>query len=240
VSAFSCRIIVESNSPGFDRPPADLENTLEYIDRTEREYRPIGTLSVGLIAASWSIYQLWIASPLPFIFDFGIVSGVPARGVHLAFGLLLCFLVFPAARRLATRQYPIYDFGLALLGCGSALYLLVAQEGLAQREGILLSYDISILGTDFRFPFEAMLGVIGIVVLLEATRRSIGLPLVIVAVVFLVYSVFGQAMPEIISHKGVSLTRLVGYHWLGGEAIFGIPIDVSTSFVLLFVLFGAL
>ncbi|MFP6688764.1 MAG: TRAP transporter permease, partial [Alphaproteobacteria bacterium] len=127
-----------------------------------------------------------------------------------------------------------------LLGCSCALYLLVAQEGLAQREGILLSFGVSILGLDFAFPFEAMLGGIGIVVLLEATRRSIGLPLVIVASVFLVYSIFGPAMPEIISHKGLSLSRLVGYHWLGGEAIFGIPIDVSTSFVFLFVLFGAL
>ena len=240
MSAISRRIIVKSNSPGSSRGPADLEKTLEKIDHAGREHGPIGDLIVGLIAASWSLYQLWIASPLPFIFDFGIVSGVPARGVHLAFGLLLCFLVFPAARRLASRQYPIYDFGLALLGCGSALYLLVAQEGLAQREGILLDFDASIFGIDFQFPFEAMLGVVGIVVLLEATRRSIGWPLVIVAVVFLVYSLFGQAMPDIIAHKGVSLTRLVGYHWLGGEAIFGIPIDVSTSFVFLFVLFGAL
>ena len=76
--------------------------------------------------------------------------------------------------------------------------------------------------------------------LLEATRRSIGIPLVIVASVFLIYSIFGQSMPEIISHKGVSLERLIGYQWLGAEAIFGIPIDVAVSFVFLFVLFGAL
>ena len=76
--------------------------------------------------------------------------------------------------------------------------------------------------------------------LLEATRRAIGIPLVIVAGVFLIYSVFGQSMPEIISHRGVSPDRLIGYQWMGGEAIFGIPIDVSVSFVFLFVLFGAL
>ena len=76
--------------------------------------------------------------------------------------------------------------------------------------------------------------------LLEATRRAIGIPLVIVASIFLIYSIFGQSMPEVISHQGLSLKRLIGYHWFGGEAIFGIPISVSVSFVFLFVLFGSM
>jgi TRAP transporter 4TM/12TM fusion protein len=186
------------------------------------------------------LFQLWIASPLPFILDFGIIVDVPARGIHLAFGLLLCFLMFPAARRLATQTVPVYDVILALLGCGCALYLFLGYEGLVSRQGILLGFDLSLFGVDFVFPFEAILGGIGILLLLEATRRSIGLPLVVVAGVFLIYSVFGQSMPDLISHRGLSFTRLIGYHWLGGEAIFGIAIDVSVSFVFLFVLFGAL
>ena len=193
-------------------------------------------LVISLIAASWSLFQLWIASPLPFEFGFGIIVDVPARGIHLAFGLLLCFLMYPAARHLAPRKIPIYDVVLAVLGVGCALYLFLGWDGIVARRGILLQYEL--LG--FALPVEAILGGLGIILLLEATRRSIGVPLVIVATVFLVYSVFGQSMPEIISHKGLSVPRLIGYHWLGGEAIFGIPIDVSVSFVFLFVLFGAL
>lgn len=218
----------------------DLEKALEEIDYTGRQLRPGLAMLVGAIAALWSLFQLWIASPLPFMLDFGIIVDVPARGVHLAFGLLLCFLMFPAARRLASNTIPIYDVILALLGAGCALYLFLGYEGLVSRQGVLLGIDVSLLGIDFTFPFEAILGGIGILLLLEATRRSIGLPLVVVATIFLLYSVFGQSMPDIISHRGLSLNRLIGYHWLGGEAIFGIPIDVSVSFVFLFVLFGAL
>jgi TRAP transporter 4TM/12TM fusion protein len=214
----------------------DIEKRIEEIEFTGRKQGPRLAVVVSVIAALWSLFQLWIASPLPFILGIGIIVDVPARGIHLAFGLLLCFLMFPAARSLATKQIPLYDIGLALLGCGAALYLFLGYGGLVERDGILLEIDV--LG--FSFPFEAILGGIGILLLLEATRRSIGLPLVIVASVFLIYSIFGQSMPDMISHRGVSLSRLISYQWLGGEAIFGIPIDVSVSFVFLFVLFGAL
>ena len=76
--------------------------------------------------------------------------------------------------------------------------------------------------------------------MLEATRRAIGLPLVIIAICFLLFSYFGRYAPEIISHGGLSLNRLVGFQWLDQEAIFGIPIGVSVDFIFLFVLFGAL
>jgi TRAP transporter 4TM/12TM fusion protein len=78
------------------------------------------------------------------------------------------------------------------------------------------------------------------ILLLEATRRAIGLPLVCIAVLFIIFSLFGQQMPDLIAHAGLSITRLVGYHWLSGEAIFGIPISVSVSFIFLFVLFGSI
>ncbi len=218
----------------------DLRKTLEDLEYTGRKHSPRIAAIITVIAILWSVFQLWIASPLPFIIDFGIITGVPARGIHLAFGLFLTFLMFPAARSLAEKPLPWYDVALAIIGGLAALYLFLGYDGLVDRAGILLSFDISLFGMTFTFPFEVVLGGIGIILLLEATRRAIGIPLVIVAIVFLIYSIFGQSMPEIISHKGVSLSRLVGYQWLGGEAIFGIPIDVSTSFVFLFVLFGAL
>jgi len=99
---------------------------------------------------------------------------------------------------------------------------------------------LSLFGKEYLFPTELIIGGIGILLLLEATRRAIGIPLVIVASIFLIYSIFGQSMPEMISLQGLSLKRLVGYHWFGGVAFFCIPIFVSVSFVFLFVLFGSM
>ncbi|MFQ5572138.1 MAG: TRAP transporter permease, partial [Rhodothermales bacterium] len=231
--------MAEATSPAAKEMPEAPEKTLEDLEYAGRRHGPRLAMVLSVIAAVWSIFQLWIASPLPFFFKFGIIVDVPARGIHLAFGLLLCFLTYPAVRS-RTSRIPVYDLILALAGAGCAFYLFVGYEGLVARQGVLFGYDVSLLGVDFSLPVEAILGGIGILLLLEATRRSIGLPLVVVCSIFLIYSVFGQSMPDIVSHKGVSLTRLIGYQWLGGEAIFGIPINVSVSFVFLFVLFGAL
>ena len=220
-----------------DEVPEDLQRTIDELEGSGRVLGPRLSVVVAVIAALWSVFQLWIASPLPFLFDFAIITGVPARGVHLAFGMLLCFVIFPATRRGATDRLPWYDLALAIVAALAALYLFLGWDGLVARQGVLMSYD---LGGDFVLPVEAIIGGIGIVLLLEATRRSIGIPLVVVCLVFIAFSIFGQVMPDLISHKGVSLNRLIGYQWLGGEAIFGIPIDVSVSFVFLFVLFGAL
>ena len=214
----------------------EIKKQIEDVEYTGRKHGPRLAVVVGLIAALWSLFQLWIASPFPFVFGFGIITSVPARGIHLAFAFLLCFLMFPAARSLASTRVPIYDLILAFLGMGCALYMFLGWDGLVSREGVLWIWGIM----GFKFPFEAILGSVGVLLLLEATRRSIGKPLVIVASGFLLYSYFGQSMPDIISHRGLSINRLIGYQWLGQEAIFGIPIDVSVSFVFLFVLFGAL
>jgi TRAP transporter 4TM/12TM fusion protein len=105
------------------------------------------------------------------------------------------------------------------------------------RGGVLLNI---LIGDSFELPIELIIGSLGILILLEATRRAIGLPLVIIAICFLLFSYFGRYAPEIISHGGLSLNRLVGFQWLDQEAIFGIPIGVSVDFIFLFVLFGAL
>ncbi len=217
-----------------------LERSLQDIEYQGRRLSPAVMAAINAIAATWTVFQLWIASPLPFMTGVGLIVDVPARGIHLAFGLLLCFLLFPALRSRGGNKISLLDLSLGVVGFGCAIYLYLGYGGLVQRAGILLEIPVSLFGLDFVAPVEVILGGVGIVLLLEATRRAIGLPLVIVAVIFLVYSIFGQSMPDLIAHKGVSLERLIGYQWLGGEAIFGIPIDVSVSFVFLFVLFGAL
>ncbi|MEK9685197.1 MAG: TRAP transporter fused permease subunit [Rhodospirillaceae bacterium] len=193
-------------------------------------------LFISLIAFSWSLFQLWLASPLPFILGVGIFSEMPARAIHLSFALLLCFLMFPIGGKASHRGFSIFDLALALLSVSATFYLVVFQEDITGRVGVLWVSEL--FGT--LVPVEAVVGGIGVILLLEATRRAIGPPLVIICYVFILFSLFGQSMPDLIAHKGLSLERLIGYQWFTGEAIFGIPIDVSVSFVFLFVLFGAL
>ena len=190
----------------------------------------------GGIAITWSLFQLWYASPLPFILDFGKIIDVPARAIHLAFGLILCFLIYPGLKSKKKTKISLLDFFLVVLSLITTLYLFFDYEGLVYRQGILAKIHLG----SFTIPYEIIIGVIGIILLLEATRRAIGIPLVVIAAIFLIFSIFGQSMPDLISHQGLSIKRLVGYHWFGGEAIFGIPISVSVSFIFLFVLFGAI
>jgi len=191
---------------------------------------------VGGLAIFWSLFQLWYASPLPFILDFGKFIDVPARAIHLAFGLSLCFLIYPSLKSDRNKKISLKDFIYVAISLIATLYLYLDYEGLVDRQGILANFKIF----NFIIPYELILGLFGIILLLEATRRAIGTPLVVIALIFILFSIFGQLMPNLISHQGLSFTRLVGYHWFGGEAIFGIPISVSVDFIFLFVLFGSM
>ena len=189
---------------------------------------------VAAIAIIWSLFQLWYASPFPFIFNFGMFKGLPARAIHLGFALTLAFLIYPFAKG---KKISVFDILISFVGAFSCFYIYFFYDQLVDRGGVLLSISI---GNNFDLPIELIIGSLGILILLEATRRAIGLPLVIIAICFLLFSYFGRYAPEIISHGGLSLNRLVGFQWLDQEAIFGIPIGVSVDFIFLFVLFGAL
>jgi len=186
------------------------------------------------IAIIWSLFQLWYASPFPFWFNIGMFKGLPARAIHLGFALLLAFLIFPFSR---SKKISIIDILISIIGAFCCLYIYFFYDQLVDRGGILLKIT---LGQNINIPIELIIGIIGILILLEATRRVIGLPLVIIAICFLLFSFFGRYAPDMISHGGLSLKRLVGFQWFDQEAIFGIPIGVSVDFIFLFVLFGAL
>ncbi len=189
---------------------------------------------VAAIAIIWSLFQLWYASPFPFLFNFGMFKGLPARAIHLGFALCLAFLIYPISKG---KKISTLDVVISFLGAFSCLYIYFFYDQLVDRGGVLLNININ---ENFNLPIELIIGSCGILILLEATRRAIGLPLVIIAICFLLFSYFGRYAPEIISHGGLSLNRLVGFQWLDQEAIFGIPIGVSVDFIFLFVLFGAL
>ena len=208
-------------------------------DRISEDLSPTKNLTgfhlkiVASIAILWTTFQLWIASPFPFIFNFGMFNGLPARAIHLGFALTLSFLIYPISRG---KKISIVDILISLTATFCCLYIYFFYDQIIERGGILLKYSLG----QYSIPIELIIGMIGILILLEATRRAIGLPLVIIAVCFLLFSYFGQYAPDIISHGGLSLKRLVGFQWFDQEAIFGIPIGVSVDFIFLFVLFGAI
>lgn len=184
------------------------------------------------VALFWSLFQLWIASPLPFydwplIGSFGIFNDTEVRAIHLGFATFLAFTAYPALARSPRHHIPVTDTVLCLLGAFSASYIYLFYEQLVGRPGLPNTQDL-------------VVSVTGLILLLEATRRTLGPPLMIVAIVFLTYSLAGPYMPELIAHKGVTLKELVNHQWLTTEGVFGIALGVSSNFVFLFVLFGAL
>ena len=225
----------------------------------------MGTLLL-LVALAWSLFQLYIASPI------GLFNDTLARSIHLGFAIFLGIMVFPATRTsfqvalgvivpavlaalfmvstkdstavwwipipaafvIATvllgspkNRIPIWEWALAIVGTFCALYLFIFYREIANRVGAPILPDY-------------IAGVTGLLILLEATRRALGPALMIVASIFLFYTVLGPSMPSIIAHKGNSLSEIVNHQWITTEGVFGIALGVSTSFVFLFVLFGSL
>lgn len=230
-----------------------------------------GKLVLG-IALCWSLFQLWVASPLPYLLGVGVLNDTQARAFHLAFALFLGFTAYPASRTRTEmgialsvpvvlsllfmygakdtvstwwiplmalcimaavvmgspkQRIPWWEWLMALLAAATALYTFVFYEGISQRVGAPIEQDF-------------VVAVVGIMLLLEAARRTLGPALILVATVFLAYTVLGPLMPAIISHKGNALSEVVNHQWITSEGVFGIALGVSTSFVFLFVLFGSL
>ncbi|WP_343351458.1 TRAP transporter permease [Pseudomonas sediminis] len=204
-------------------------STEELIAQDVGARMPVGPMAQVItgLALLWSLFQLWIASPLPFIFGVGVLNDTQTRAIHLAFALLLAFLAYPAFKRSPRDRVPLMDIALGLVAAASAAYLFIFYQQLALRPGSLTTGDL-------------VTACIGIPLLLEATRRALGPPLAIIALVFLIYSLAGPYMPGILAHRGVSFNALANHQWITTEGVFGIALGVSTSFVFLFVLFGAL
>ncbi len=175
---------------------------------------------ISTIALLWSLFQLYIVIEP--------TNSTISRSIHLSFGLLLAFLIYPMMKKeYFLSKIRWFGYTLALIGTCSAGYIAFFFEDLAQRPGDYTSIDI-------------IVALIGIVILLEAGRRVLGIALSIIAIIFIAYDILGPYMPELIIHKGASLNKLAGHMFLTTEGIFGVPLGVSTGFVFLFVLFGSL
>ena len=175
----------------------------------------------------WTIFQLWYASPLPFIFNFFVINDTEARAIHLAFAVFLSYTAYPSFKSSPRNYIPVQDWVLGLIAAFCASYLYFFYAALAERPGDPTQMDI-------------IVAVTGLVLLLEATRRALGPPLMVVAAIFCIYTFGGQFMPDVIAHKGASLNKGMSHYWLGTEGVFGVALGVSTGMVFMFVLFGAL
>jgi len=207
----------------------DLQDLIAENDTGARQPTGMTARILLYVAVAWSLFQLWLASPLPYIFSFGVFNSTEARSIHLAFAVFLAFLAYPAFKNSPRSYIPVLDWVLAAAGAFCALYIYIFYRELSSRPGLPITQDLVVAGA-------------GLVLLLEATRRALGPPLMIVAMVFLAYVFFGNApwVPDVLQWAGASFSKAMSHQWITTEGVFGIALGVSTSFVFLFVLFGSL
>lgn len=218
------------NKKDFEVDESKLEAMIAETDTGGRN--PDNPLIAKLLfwtAFAWAVFQLWIASPFPYMVPdiIPVFNNTTTRSTHLAFALFLGFLAYPAFKSSARNKIPLLDWLLGLTGVFVTLYLAIYAVELADRPGLPITLDLVVSG-------------IGIVLVLEAARRALGPPLMIIATIFLCYIFFGHLAPEVIAWKGASFERAMSHLWITQEGVFGIALGVSTSMVFLFVLFGSL
>lgn len=208
----------------------NLEDILADADTGGRSPNDaFGRAALWYIPLVWAIYQLWIASPLPFMLGVGVWNDTQTRAIHLGFAVLLAFLAFPGLKSSPRNKIPAITWVIAIVAAICASYLWWDYRGVAQRTGNPNTLDLVIAG-------------IGLLLLLEAARRSLGFPLMGVALFFLAYVFFGSStfLPEVVQWKGASFEKAMSHMWLTTEGVFGVALGVSSGFVFLFVLFGSL
>ena len=194
--------------------PEDIEKELASM----RNLRGFWAKFAAFIAIAISIFHFYTSG-------FGLLISFEQRSVHLALLMVLAFVMYPLKKSDRDRV-PWFDILMAAAGTVVCLYIYFNHYELAFRAGRPEQIDL-------------IMGAIAILLVLEATRRSIGIALPIIASVFLVYAYFGPHMPGILAHRGFSLRRIISHLYLTTEGIFGIPIGVSATFVFMFVLFGS-
>lgn len=199
---------------------AEAERLVKEAEFGAREHAGWSFWLAGGIALTMTAFQLWTAAV-------GTLPGVLQRSIHLAFAMALCFFFYPVTRRTRHTHLPWYDLALAALGAYAALYVTIHHEALLRRVGIPM-------------PMDTAMGFLLVLLVLEATRRAVGLWLPVITVIFFLYAFVGPWMPDLFSHRGYSLRRVIGHLYLTTEGIFGIPVGVSSTFVFAFVLFGAI
>ncbi|SEO97954.1 TRAP transporter, 4TM/12TM fusion protein [Salinihabitans flavidus] len=207
---------------------ADLQELVSSTDAGARSPKGAVGYFLAVVAVVWSLFQVLLASPLAnYVLPGDIINN--SRQIHLAFAIFLAFMAYPALRSSPRGYIPIQDWIMAVAGAFIALYGYFFYEKIVQSGG--LADD-----TDKWFALA------GLLLLFEGARRALGPAMAIIATIFLAYVFFGASdwVPDVIRWKGASLQKAMSHMWTTSEGVFGIALGVSTKFVFLFVLFGAM
>ncbi|WP_457576951.1 TRAP transporter permease [Desulfomarina sp.] len=211
--------------------PLPSEHVQEMVAEADTGGRnPQGKISKNVlffVPLAWTLFQLWYASPLPFVFNIFVLNDTEARAIHLAFAVFLAYTAFPTFKSSPKQYIPIQDWVVAFIAAFCAAYLFLFYSDLSTRPGQPTLLDLGV-------------SLVGLILLLEATRRALGPPLMVVAMVFTLYTFAGPYMPEVIAHKGASFSKGMTHYWLTTEGVYGVALGVSTGMVFMFVLFGSL
>jgi TRAP transporter 4TM/12TM fusion protein len=197
-----------------------LKEAEKYIEEEEGPSRRLTgrmDIFITIVAVVMSLVHLYAAA--------GIIMTQVLRGIHVMFVLFLSFLVFPSLKRFKNRIM-WYDYFLALLAIAPIVYMLVDFEAFIYRSVIPTFWD-------------QFFGIILILLVLEATRRTTGWIMPAIVGAFLVYTFIGPVLPKPWTHREYDIGRVVGHMYMTLEGIFGVPIDVSSTFIILFTIWGA-
>lgn len=197
------------------------EEMLKELDResNKRELTGLWDKIIKFICIAFAVFQLYTSV-------FGVLDAMLQRAIHLAFGISLIFLLFPTRKSWSRITMNYFDVMLSVLGASTAMYIVVFYQDLVLRAGMNNQ-------TDF------VVGLLGIVLVFEATRRVVGWPMLSVALLFLLYAFAGPYIPGILAHRGVGVGELVNHLYFTTEGVFGVPLGVSSTFIYLFILFGS-
>lgn len=197
------------------------EEVLKKFDKESNtmEYSGVMAKIISAIAITFSVFQLYTAI-------FGILDAQLQRAIHLGFGLSLSFLLYPTRKSWRRDKLNPFDGLLAILGAATPAYIVIFYRELVVRSMLPTTLDV-------------IIGTLGILLVIEAARRVVGIPMVCVVLVFITYAFAGQYMPGILAHRGLTIDQFVSHVYFTTEGVFGIPLGVSSTFIFLFILFGA-
>ncbi|MCR4630286.1 MAG: TRAP transporter permease [Treponema sp.] len=199
-----------------------MKNLMKDLDREQayREHKCWRQYITVIISVIFVGFQLYATLS-------GMITAQILRATHLAFVQLLAFLLFPASKKMPKNTLPFYDVLLGLVGASCWMYIVINFESLVRRSGNNTVLDV-------------IIGIIGILILFESCRRIVGFPIMIIAAVFVIYAFVGKYLPGFLHHRGYSLQRVVCHLFYNTEGIMGTPIGACSTFIFLFILFGAL
>ncbi|MCD5415450.1 MAG: TRAP transporter permease [Clostridiales bacterium] len=201
----------------------DSNELLREFD-TEARYRKISKASltgkfIFLVCVAFALFHLYTSA-------FGPLTTLVHRAVHTAVVMALVFLLYPHNKKYMKSKPLIADWLFAALSIVMGLYIMIFFKDIVMRAGMPNTMDI-------------VFGLMTILLVLEAGRRVVGKEIAILALVFMLYAHFGRSIPGIMAHRGYSLYAIAEYMYLTTEGIFGIAIGVSSTYIILFILFGA-